>query len=178
VARDGQNRLEEIRDSGLESKLSPAISNKKTSMRSILSSLLSFFGGSRKNKDQEQKAAKLADHASLQPGQARHQKLSPKQMERINRLRDALAEVERSPIEKWIDNFKRDANPDNELEVWERIAAGYLRYCSRKPLSREAKEDVFQLLLLRSMASEREVLGHVKLKNLTVDEAKETLKEY
>ncbi|HEX5084968.1 MAG TPA: hypothetical protein VFY40_23240 [Blastocatellia bacterium] len=99
-------------------------------------------------------------------------------MERINRLREALAEVERSPIEKWIDNFKRDADPDNELEVWERIAAGYLRYCSTKPLSREAKEDVFQLLLLRSMASERVVLNHVKLKNLTVDEAKETLKEY
>jgi hypothetical protein len=99
-------------------------------------------------------------------------------MERINKLRDALAEVERSPIEKWVDNFKRDANPDKELAVWERIAAGYTRYCSRKRLSKEAKEDVFQLLLLRSMASEKEVLNHIKLKTLTVDEAKETLKEF
>jgi hypothetical protein len=147
-------------------------------MRSILSSLLNFFGGSRKNKDQETKAAESVDLASLQPGPVRHQKLSTKQMERIYRVRDALAEVERSPVEKWVDNFKRDANPDKELAVWERIAAGYARYCSRKPLSREAKEDVFQLLLLRSMASEREVLNHIKLKTLTVDEAKETLKEF
>ena len=99
-------------------------------------------------------------------------------MERINKLRDTLAEVERSPIEKWVDNFKRDANPDKELAVWERIAAGYIRYCSRKPLSREAKEDVFQLLLLRSMASEQKVLNHIKLKTLTVEEAKESLKEF
>jgi hypothetical protein len=146
-------------------------------MRSILSSLLNALGISRKNKDQEPKTP-WVDPLSFNPGPIKHQKLSPKQMERINRLRDALAEVERSPIEKWVDNFERDANPDKELAVWERISAGYIRYCSRKPLSREAKEDVFQLLLLRSMASEQEVLNHIKLKTLTVDEAKETLKEF
>ena len=147
-------------------------------MRSIFSSLLTFFGISSKNNAQEPETAKWVDAASLQPGPIKHRQLSPKQMERIHKLRDALAEVERSPIEKWVDNFKRDANPDHELAVWERIAAGYMRYCSRKPLSKEAKEDVFQLLLLRSMASEREVLKHAKLKALTLDEAKETLKEF
>jgi hypothetical protein len=99
-------------------------------------------------------------------------------MERIHKLRGALAEVERSPIEKWVDNFKRDADPDRELAVWEKIADGYTRYCSKRPLSIEAKEDVFQLLLLRSMASEQEVVNRIKLKILTVDEAKETLKEF
>ncbi|MBO0725978.1 MAG: hypothetical protein J2P52_10295 [Blastocatellia bacterium] len=147
-------------------------------MRSILSALLTFFGVSRKDKSQEAKAAKLTDLASLKPEPIRHQGLSPGQMERIYKLRNTLAEVERSPIEKWVDNFKRDANPDKELAVWERIADGYARYCSRRPLSMEAKEDVFQLLLLRSMAPEREVLKHIKLKILTIDEAKETLKEF
>ena len=146
-------------------------------MRAILSALQTFFGISRKNKGQ-QPDARWVDPASLKPGPPGRQGLSPKQMERIYKLRDSLAEVEHSPIEKWVDNFKRDANPDKELAVWERIADGYTRYCSKRPLSIEAKEDVFQLLLLRSMASEREVLNHVKLKNLTVDEAKETLKEF
>ncbi|MGH9755405.1 MAG: hypothetical protein ACREA2_21720 [Blastocatellia bacterium] len=99
-------------------------------------------------------------------------------MERIYKLRDTLAEVERSPIERWVDNFKRDVDPDKELTIWERIADGYARHCSRKRLSLEAKEDVFQLLLLRSMASEQEVLSHVKLKTLTLDEAKEVLKGF
>jgi hypothetical protein len=99
-------------------------------------------------------------------------------MERIHKLRDTLTEVYHSPVEKWVDNFKRDADPDKELAVWEKIAAGYTRYCSKRPLSIEAKKDVFQLLLLRSMAPEQEVLNHIKLKTLTVDEAKETLKEF
>jgi hypothetical protein len=147
-------------------------------MRSIFSVLLTFFGISNKDKSQEPKAAKLSELASLKPGPIRDQGLSPRQIERIYKLRDTLAEVEHSPIEKWIDNFKRDANPDNELAVWEKIATGYLRQCSRMPLSMEAKKDVFQLLLLRSMASEEEVLKRVKLKTLTIDEAKATLKEF
>ena len=146
-------------------------------MREILSTLLTFFGISSKNKGQEPDT-QLVDLASLKPGPTRHEGLSLKQMERIYKLRGALAEVEHSPIEKWVDNFKRDANPDKELAVWERIADGYTRYCSKRPLSIGAKEDVFQLLLLRSMASEQEVLNHVKLKTLTVDQAKETLKEF
>ena len=146
-------------------------------MRAILSALLNFFGVSSKNIAQETNT-QWVDPASLKPGPIKHQGLSPKQMERIYKLRDTLAEVEHSPIEKWVDNFKRDANPDKELAVWERIAAGYMRYCSKRPLSIEAKKDVFQLLLLRSMASEQEVLNHVKLTTLTVGEAKETLKEF
>jgi hypothetical protein len=147
-------------------------------MRSILSALLSFFGVSNKDKSQEPKAAQPAESVSPKSGPIGRQGLSPKQMERIYKLRDTLAEVEPSPVEKWIDNFKRDLNPDNELAVWERIAAGYMRYCSKRTLSTEAKKDVFQLLLLRSMASEQDVLNHIKLKILTVDEAKETLKEF
>ena len=146
-------------------------------MREILSTLLTFFGISRKNKGQEQNA-QLAKTASLKPGPKRRQGLSPNQMERIYKLRDTLAEVEHSSIERWVDNFNRDANPDKELAIWERIADGYTRYCSKRLLSIEAKKDVFQLLLLRSMASEQEVLNHVKLNTLTADEAKETLKEF
>jgi hypothetical protein len=160
--------------SGINLSLAPII---KIPMRSILSSLLNFFGVSRKDKGQEQNS-RWVDPASLKPGQIRHERLSSGQMERIHKLRDTLAEVHHSPLEKWIDDFKRDADPDKELAVWERIADGYLRYCSRRVLSVEAKKDVFQLLLLRSMASEQEVLNHIKLKTLTVDEAKETLREF
>jgi hypothetical protein len=147
-------------------------------MRAILSSLLTFFGISRKDKVQDTKAAQLADLASLKPRPIGREGLSPNQMKRIHKLRDTLAEVEHSPIDKWVDNFKRDADPDKELAIWERIADGYARYCSNRLLSIEAKKDVFQLLLLRSMAPEQEVLNQVKLKTLTVDEAKETLKEF
>jgi hypothetical protein len=146
-------------------------------MRELLSSLLTFFGVSRKNKGQETNAQWVAP-ASPEPGAIKHIGLSPNQMERIHKLRNTLAEVYHSPIEKWVDNFKQDSDPDKELAVWERIADSYTRYCSKRLLSIEAKKDVFQLLLLRSMAPEREVLNRIKLKTLTVDQAKETLKEF
>jgi hypothetical protein len=148
-------------------------------MRAIFSSLLNFIGISRKdkNKDQEPNAQWVAPD-SLEDGPIRHKELSPNQMERIRKLRNTLAEVEHSPIEKWVDNFKRDADPDKELTVWERIADGYTRHCSKKQLSIEAKKDVFRLMLLRSMASEQEVLNRAKLKTLTADEAKEALKDF
>jgi hypothetical protein len=148
-------------------------------MREILSSLLNFFGVSRKdkNKDQEPNDQWVAPD-SLEHGPIRHTELNPNQMERIRKLRNTLAEVEHSPIEKWVDNFKQDPDPDKELTIWERIAGGYMRHCSKRRLSIEAKEDVFRLLLLRSMASEQEVLNRVKLKTLTIDEAKEVLKEF
>lgn len=146
-------------------------------MRAILSSLLTFFGISRKNNGQEPEIQWIAPD-SLKPRPIRHGELSPDQMERIRKLRDTLAEVDHSSIEKWVDNFRRDADPDNELAIWERIANAYSHYCSQKQLSLSAKEDVFQALILRSMASEQEVLNHVELKALTVDEVKEVLKGF
>jgi hypothetical protein len=83
-----------------------------------------------------------------------------------------------SSLETWIDNFKRDANPDQELAVWERIAAAYTTYCSQRSLSLEAKKDVHTILLLRSMASENEVIKQVKLDVLTIDDAKQVMKLY
>ena len=147
------------------------------SMRAILSALLIFFGVSRKNKGQGPNIQWVPSD-SLKPGPIKHEELSPNHIERIHKLRDTLAEVDHSPIEKWVDNFRRDANPDEELAVWEIIADTYAHYCSQKQLSLSAKEDVFQLLLLRSMTSEQEVLNHVELKVLTVDEAKEVLKGF
>jgi len=29
-------------------------------------------------------------------------------------------------LETWIDNFKRDADPDSEIAIWERIARAYM----------------------------------------------------
>jgi hypothetical protein len=160
-------------------ELSSGVSGKRLKfyMREILSTLRNFFGVSRKNKSLEPNTQRAAA-ASLEPGPIGHKELSPIQMERIRKLRDALAEVERSPIEKWVDNFKQDTDPDRELAIWERIAAGYARHCSKRRLSPDAKEDVFRLLLFRSMATEHEVLNRAKLKTLTVDEAKEALKEF
>jgi hypothetical protein len=104
--------------------------------------------------------------------------LTPAQVQRITKVQQALKEVDRSPLKQWVDNFKRDVNPDDEIELWEVIAAAYTAYTANRSLGAEAKKDVFLILLLRSAAPEAEVLRKLKLKVLSQAEAREVLALY
>lgn len=118
------------------------------------------------------------DPKTLQPGPIQRNKLSDEQMARIREIRSTFAEVDSSTMEKWVDDFKRDANPDRELEVWERMSKAYKSYCTGRTLSLIAKKDVFGVVLLRSSASEQDVLKHVQLKELSRDDAVEVMKGF
>jgi hypothetical protein len=114
----------------------------------------------------------------VQPGPVRRESLTPEQMTRIRRLQAVFAEVDGQSVEQWVDNFKRDFDPDRELAVWERMADAYTRYCSNRTLSAEAKQDVFKVVLLRSMAPEYEVLPRLKLSVLTKADAAEIMRGF
>jgi len=92
-------------------------------------------------------------------------------MERVRRLQAVFIEVDGQSVEQWVDNFKRDLNPDRELDIWEAIAKAYTAYCSKRTLSPEAKREVYKVVLLRSMAPESDVLERLELKVLTKDDA-------
>jgi len=114
----------------------------------------------------------------LKPGPVRHETLTPQQIERLRKLQAALAEVDDSPLEKWIDDFRHDADPDREIAVFEAIAQGYQAFCSSRFRTVAQKQDVFGLLLERSGTTEEDVLAHRKLKVLTPEEAREALSYY
>src|SRR5262245_17247039 len=59
------------------------------------------------------------DPAKLQPGPVRHEQLSADQLERIKKLQQTFREVDAMPLEKWVDDFKRDADPDREIRIYE-----------------------------------------------------------
>jgi hypothetical protein len=83
------------------------------------------------------------------------------------------------PLDTWITNFKRDMDPDRELDVWESMATAYTRYTSGKDLTPEALGEVLQVVLLRSgCSSTEEVLEHLDLKILSRDEAREIMGLY
>lgn len=110
------------------------------------------------------------DPNTIQPGPIRHDTLSDEQMARILALQAVFVELDRYSVEQWVDDFKRDADPDKELRVWERMAKAYRSYCDGKQLSAVTKNDVYRVVLLRSMASEQEVLERVKLDELSRDD--------
>lgn len=93
------------------------------------------------------------DPGTLRRGPVRHEKLSAVQMARIERLHQTFAEVDDSTLDQWVDNFKREMHPDREIEVWERMAAAYTRFTRSRSLSKDAKREAHQVVLLRSMAS-------------------------
>jgi len=118
------------------------------------------------------------DPTKLLPGPIQHAQLSEQQLSRIKALQETFAEVDPQPLEKWIDDFKRDQNPDAELEVYESMASAYTTYCSTRKLSLEEKNEVYSIVLMRSAATDGEVLTHINARFLQESEVKEVLKGY
>jgi len=67
---------------------------------------------------------------------------------RVKDFKRVLAEVETDSLEKTLDYFKRDQNPESELKVWEKIAVTYQWAVIGNPgLTKEQKKDVFAVVL-------------------------------
>lgn len=122
--------------------------------------------------------AEWEDSNQLHPGPIRHPTLTDAQVQRIKTLQQTFRDVDPMPLEKWLEDFKRDLNPEREIRIYEVMAKAYRDYSAGKKLTQQAKEDVFQVVLLRSGAPESEVLPRLKLKTLSLDDAKEILQHY
>jgi hypothetical protein len=125
-----------------------------------------------------QERVEWVDPKTLQPGPIQRDSLTDEQMARIRTLQATFFEVDGQTVEKWVDDFRRDQDPDRELRVWERMAKAYRDYCDGRNLSGVAKKDVYRIVLLRSMASEQEVLDRAKLKELSREDAIKVMKGY
>lgn len=148
-------------------------------MRLTLASLLAFMlPGCDGRKDDQRAQTKVVNTADLKPNEIQHAQLSEEQLRRIKKLHETFAEVDKSSLETWIDNFKRDADPDSEIAIWERIARAYVSYCAGRELTLEAKDDVFQTLVLRSITPEEDAVKRLKLKVLSEDEARKVMSGY
>ena len=127
---------------------------------------------------QTQPKTEWIDPAKVQPGPIRRERLSDEQMARVRRVQEVFAEVDPTPLDKWVEDFRRDLDPDRELAIWERMAAAYTGYTAARRLTPEAKKEVFVVLLLRSGAPEEEVLKQLKPKVLGVQDARDIMRLY
>jgi hypothetical protein len=118
------------------------------------------------------------DPAKVEQGPVRHGELTADQLRRLRMLQAAFAEVDPTPLEKWVDDFKRDRDPDREIRIYEAMAQAYVAYGRGRNLSLSAKKDVYRVVLLRSGAPEAEVLKHLELKELSLADVKDVLRLY
>jgi hypothetical protein len=100
-------------------------------------------------------------------------------------LRSAADHAHPAPVaalrlvcEKWVDDFKRDRDPDREIAIYETMARAYTGYCTRYPVTTDARIEVYRLVLARSAAPDDEVLRRVRLEVLSREQAEEVLRGY
>ncbi len=130
------------------------------------------------SKDESQ-SVDWIDPSKIEQGSIVHDSLTSSQLENIEYLYNTFSEVDPTTQEKWIEDFRRDKNPENEIGIWMMMANAYNSYCQRgEELDLEVKKEVFQIVLLRSSVSEEEVLAKMKLERLTKENAIEIMSFY
>ena len=82
----------------------------------------------------------------IEKGPIRHESLPAELVERIGRIADVFEEVLPGTAGEWVDDFRRDEDPESELAVWERIADAFLRKVAPSDAT-ERKRDVLKVLL-------------------------------
>jgi hypothetical protein len=82
----------------------------------------------------------------LRRGWIKHDSLSPEQLRRVARLRDALADAYPMTLDGWVDGFLRDADPESEIRIIEACASVYRRLAAETSLSPPEKERLYSIL--------------------------------
>lgn len=118
------------------------------------------------------------DPNTIQQGPIIRDGLTPIQIEKIKYLYNTFKEVDPISQEKWIEDFKRDQNPDREIEIWMMMADTYNTYLQKSEFDIEVKKEVYKIILMRSAAPEDEVLKHLNLVHLSKKAAKEIMQTY
>ena len=83
------------------------------------------------------------DH--MEAGPILHETLPLPLVERIAAIAAALAEVYPQSEEEWIDGFRRETDPEEEVQLWERITAKYDKLTERVT-DVDQRTDIFHVL--------------------------------
>ena len=91
----------------------------------------------------------------LEKGASKRKKLSDDLVKRVKNFKELLKEVETSPLDETIENFRKDMHPEREIKIWERIAFRYDAYISENEIADlRKKEDVYRIMLFESLGSD------------------------
>jgi len=118
------------------------------------------------------------DPNEIQQGPTLHDELPDPLLDRIKAVHETFADVDGTPLEKWIDDFKRDLDPEGNVKIWEDMKIAYNAYCNDRELPLETRKEVFKIVLMRSMMSDSDVLARLELKHVSANDARTILASY
>jgi hypothetical protein len=95
----------------------------------------------------------VMEASKLKPGPIRHETLSNGLINRIQLIHSVFADVSNVSLEKTINNFQRDMNPEKEIGIWERMAGAYMTFNRQRNFTTTQKEEVLAILLKLSLGT-------------------------
>jgi hypothetical protein len=101
----------------------------------------------------------------LKVGPIRHRTLSDAMLARIRLINRVFADIIPQDEKKAIENFKRDADPERELRLWETMAAAFLKLTSARRLTITRRRAIVGDLLRLSMSSPSEFAAALNSSN-------------
>lgn len=122
--------------------------------------------------------AEWIDSNQIQVGPVVHEQLSPELLLCITNVHATFADVDGTPLQEWIDDFKRDRDPEANVRIWEDMQVAYKSYCQGRDLPLEIRKEVFKVVLFRSLAPESEVLARIELEKLSQADARDIMRAY
>lgn len=118
------------------------------------------------------------DRRLIKSGLAGTSKLTLEQTDRVKIIAMLLSGIFPSKVEKWLEDFTKDHNPEREICIWEHITKAYLTVDEIEVASEELKAEAFSLLIRRSISPTAEVLEEARLEHFTRRSAKKLLQAY
>jgi len=128
---------------------------------------------------QKSETIKTVNINTIKQGPIVHNELSNDQLEKIKKIQTTFSDVYKISLEETITNFKRDINPDNEIEIWLHMVNAYEKFISKdSEITLNKKSEVFKLILMRSMMDEKEAIKETDPKILNEKEVAEIFNYY
>ena len=100
-------------------------------------------------------AKRNTDLSELQQGAIRHATISSDLIKRIAAYKTILGDTDPASIDDAIDGFRRDLNPEKEIEIWEHITRVYQNFTTYHAITGLGhRREVFRALLVISIGGE------------------------
>jgi hypothetical protein len=112
-------------------------------------------------------------------GKFKHTPFEPELRDFIEReIQKPLTDVWPKTLTQWEDNFRRDAEPEQEIGVWRRIAERFAEFSKSERLNQAQRQECFAIMLHCSTVSPEQILEVVPLKALTREQAQRAIETY
>ena len=113
---------------------------------------------------------KVVNVNEINPGPIRLDRLPEMLYNRAKVIYEITFEVQHTTFAEFETNFRRDINPESEINIWERIATAYHTFVKDKGLSIEKKREVYSFVVTASLGMIKPDTIYKDTELLTIDE--------